>query len=410
MIESSLDLDLRLTSPDFIDDPYPVYKALRESEPVHWSNEWGVWVLTRYDDTDAILRDPQRYSNVGRFNALLDQLPPEVQPDVVPLRRHYSGGLIQSDPPDHTRLRTLVRQAFTPRVIEGYRERVQVIVDTLIEPFLDTGRVDIVMDVAYPLPVFVVSEILGAPTSDLSQVFRWTSDIGGLQATGGAREDKARRAAASIQEIEDYFRQIIVARRAKPGADLISSLIAAQDAGDRLNDAELISMCVTLLLAGHETTKNLVSNGILTLLRHPDQLAALRDEPSLLPTAVEEVLRFESPIQRGWRIVAVDTELRGHQLSAGQLVYYMFGSANRDPEQFPDPDRFDVRRRDNRHLAFGYGIHFCIGAPLARLEGSIAIGTILRKLPGLELREDRIEWGQSVHVRCPRHLVVGFSG
>lgn len=403
-------LDLRLSSPDFVKDPYPVYRALREADPVHWSDEWGVWVLTGYDDTNTVLRDPGRFSNVGRFSALLDQLPPEVQPDVVPLRQHYSSGLIQSDPPDHTRLRGLVRQAFTPRVIEAFRERVQDVVDGLIDPFIERAQVDIVMDLAYPLPVVVISQILGTPSSDLEQVFRWTVDIGGLQATGGAREDKARRAATAILEIEGYFAQIIADRRKHPGTDLISDLIAAQEAGDRLNDAEMVSMCVTLLLAGHETTKNLVSNGMLTLLRHPDQLAALRDDASLMPTAIEECLRYESPIQRGWRRVAVETELRGHAMTPGQLVYYMFGAANRDPDQFPDPERFDIRRQDNRHLAFGFGIHFCIGAPLARLEGAIAIATMLRRLGDMELREEQIEWGQSVHVRCPKHLLVGFDG
>jgi cytochrome P450 len=406
MIGSSL--DVRLASPAFVDDPYPVYRELRETDPVYWSDAWGVWVLTTYEDTSAVLRDPERYSSVGRFNALLDQLPPEVQPDLQPLRRHYSGGLIQSDPPDHTRLRALVRQVFTPRSIEQFRGRVQEVVDGLIDRFIDEGRSDVVMDLAYPLPVVVVSEILGAPSRDLEQVFAWTVDIGGLQATGGAREDKARRAATSIVEIEDYFGGIIAERRSRPTSDLISDLIAAQEAGDRLTDAELVSMCVTLLLAGHETTKNLVSNGILTLLRHPDQLTALRDDPSLSASAIEECLRFESPIQRGWRRMAVETELRGERLLPGQLVYYMFGAANRDPAQFPHPDRFDIRRADNRHLAFGYGIHYCIGAPLARLEGSIAIDTVLRRLPDLELREDQIEWGESVHVRCPKRLLVSF--
>lgn len=403
-------LDARLASEAFVDDPYPVYRELRETDPVHWSDEWGVWVLTTYEDTSAVLRDPHRFSSVGRFSALLDQLPPEVQPEVEPLRRHYSGGLIQSDPPDHTRLRALVRQVFTPRSIEQFRGRVQTVVDGLIDRFQDEHRFDIVMDLAYPLPVVVVSEILGAPSNDLQQVFRWTADIGGLQATGGAMEDKARRAATSIVEIEEYFGRIIAQRRSRPASDLISELIAAQEDGDRLSDAELISMCVTLLLAGHETTKNLVSNGILTLLRHPDQLAALRDDPGLSATAIEECLRFESPIQRGWRRVAVDTELRGNRLLPGQLVYYMFGAANRDPAQFPDPDRFDIRRPDNRHLAFGYGIHYCIGAPLARLEGSIAIDTVLRRLGNLELLEEQIEWGESVHVRCPKHLFVGSTG
>jgi cytochrome P450 len=406
MIETSL--DELLTSRDFVDNPYPTYRLLREQDPVHWSEAWGVWVLTRYEDTVAILRDPEHYSNVGRFSALLDQLPPEVQPDVLPLRKHYSSGLIQSDPPDHTRLRLLVRQAFTPRSIESYRGRIQEIVDRLLEPLRDSHQIDLVRDFAYPLPVFVVSEMLGAPTDDLERVFRWTTAIGGLQATGGAREDKARQAAEAIVEIEDYFDQIIAERRAHPTDDLISELIAAQDSGDRLSNAELISMCVTLLLAGHETTKNLISNGMLTLLGHRDQLAALRDDPLLVPTAVEECLRYESPIQRGWRRVAIDSEIDGREIKAGQLVYYMFGAANRDPEQFADPDRFDIRRANNRHVAFGYGIHFCVGAPLARLEGAVAIDTLARRFPSLELRQDVIEWGDSVHVRCPKQLAVGF--
>jgi cytochrome P450 len=407
MIESTL--DLRLSSPDFITDPYPLYDALREEDPVHWSDEWGVWVLTTYEDTSSVLRDPTHFSSVGRFSALLDQLPPEVQPDIARLRQHYSGGLIQSDPPDHTRLRSLIRLAFTPRVIEGYRDRIQSVVDGLIDPFMEASEFDAVMDFAYPLPVVVVSQILGVPSSDLNQVFRWTVDVGGVQATGGAKEEKARRASIAIGEIEDWFAEIISDRRRNPGTDLISDLIAAQDQGDRLNDAEMVSTCVTLMLAGHETTKNLVSNGLLTLLRHPDQLAALRDDPSLMSTAVEEVLRYESPIQRGWRRVAVETELRGKTLRPGELVYYMFGAANRDPAQFPDADRFDVRRQENRHLAFGFGIHFCVGAPLARLEGAIALQTALRRLKEIELREETIEWGQSVHVRCPRHLRVGFT-
>ena len=406
MIETSLD-DL-LTSRAFLEDPYPTYRLLREKDPVHWSDAWGVWVLTRYDDTITILRDAAQFSSVGRFSALLDQLPPEVQQDVEPLRRHYSSGLIQSDPPDHERLRLLVRQAFTPRTIAGYRERVQSIVDRLLEPLAETGEIDIVRDFAFPLPVFVVSEMLGAPTDDLERVFRWHKAIGGLQATGGAHEDRARSAAEAIVDIEDYFDRLVAERRAAPTADLISELIAAQESGDRLSQAELISMCVTLLLAGHETSKNLISNGTLSLLNHPDQRAALLDDPSLLPSTVEECLRYESPIQRGWRRVPADTEIDGRQIKAGQLVYYMFGAANRDPAQFPDPDRFDVRRADNRHVAFGFGIHFCVGAPLARLEGAVALDTLFRRFPSLELRQETIEWGDSVHVRCPRNLVVGI--
>lgn len=403
------EFDQLLDSPEFLLDPYPVYKRLRERDPVHWSSAWNVWLLTRYDDIITVLRDPTHYSNVGRFSALLDQLPPDIQAEVAPLRRHYSGGLIQSDPPDHTRLRGLLRQAFTPRVIEAMRDRVQSVVDNLIDRVVGEGRMDVVHDLAYPLPVIVVGTMLGVGDVDEDQLFKWTHDVGGLQATGGARAENARRATQSMVELEDYFREVVGVRRARPRDDLVSYMIAAQDGGDRLSDDELISNCITLLLAGHESTKNLIATGVLTLLRHRDQLEALRRDPSLLPSTVEECLRYESPIQRGWRIAARDTDVHGRTIRKGHLVYYMFGSANRDSEQFSDPDVFNIGRENNRHLAFGFGIHFCIGAPLARLEGPIAIETVLRRLPNLELLDPTVEWGDSVHVRGPKHLHVGFQ-
>jgi cytochrome P450 len=356
----------------------------------------------------AVLRDPAHYSNVGRFSVLLNQLPPDVQAEVAPLRRHYSGGLIQSDPPDHTRLRGLLRQAFTPRVIEAMHDRVQSVVDNLIDRVAGAWRMDVVHDLAYPLPVIVVGTMLGVGDVDEEQLFKWTYDVGGLQATGGANADKARRASESMVALEEYFHAVVAERRARPRDDLLSHMIAAQDGGDQLSDDELISNCVTLLLAGHESTKNLIANGILTLLRHPEQLSALKRDSSLLPSAVEECLRYESPIQRGWRRVAQDIEVHGKTIRKGQLVYYMFGSANRDAGQFPNPDTFDIERQNNRHLAFGFGIHFCIGAPLARLEAPIAIETVLRRLTNLELKEPTVEWGDSIHVRGPKTLEVLF--
>jgi cytochrome P450 len=402
------EIDQMLVSRQFLDDPYPVYKILRESDPVHWSDAWGVWLLTRYDDVVKVLRDPGHFSSVGRFSAFLDQLPADVQAEVAPLRRHYSGGLIQSDPPNHTRLRGLLRQAFTPRVIEGMRDHVQSVVNGLIDRVAGSGHMDVVNDLAYPLPVMVVSTMLGAGEVDHERLFRWTADIGGLQATGGARAENARRASESMVDIEEYFRGIVADHRATPRNDLVSHMIAAQDAGDQLTDDELISNCVTLLLAGHESTKYTITNGVLTLLRHPEQLNALKQDSSLLPTAIEEILRYESPIQRGWRLVAEDIDVHGRTIRKGQLVYYMFGAANRDPEQFPEPDNFDIGRQSNRHVAFGFGIHFCIGAPLARIEAPIAIETILRRLDDLELKESSVQWGDSVHVRGPKKLEIGF--
>lgn len=403
------EIDQMMVSRDFLDNPYPVYKILREADPIHWNDAWGVWLLTRYEDVITVLRDPDHYSSVGRFGVFLDQLPADVQAEVAPLRRHYSGGLIQSDPPNHTRLRGLLRLAFTPKIIEGMRDHIQSVVNGLIDRVAGSGRMDVVNDLAYPLPVMVVSTMLGAGAVDHDRLFRWTADIGGLQATGGARAENARRASESMVDIEEYFRGVIADHRANPRNDLVSHMIAAQDSGDQLTDDELISNCVTLLLAGHESTKYTITNGILTLLGHPEQMHALKENSSLLPTAIEEILRFESPIQRGWRLAAQDVEVRGRKIRKGQLVYYMFGAANRDPDQFPEPDRFDIERQSNRHLAFGFGIHFCIGAPLARIEAPIAIATMLRRLSHLELKEPTIQWGDSMHVRGPKRLEVGFQ-
>jgi cytochrome P450 len=389
-------------------DPYPVYRTMRVSDPVHWSREWGVWVLTRYDDTLAVLRDPARFSNASRYARFLDGLPADAQADVQPLRDHYAGGLIQSDPPDHTRLRALVRLAFTPRVIEGYRGRIQALVDELLAGRADT-EIELVREFAYKVPINVMCGILGVPAVDTDRIYTWNDDMMKLVSTGAADADAARLAARTIVEVESYFGDLVDDRRRHPGTDLTSSLIAAHDAGDSLSRSELISTCVTLLFAGHETTKNLIANGILALLRHPDQANLLRARPECLPTAIEECLRFESPIQRGWRRVMVDTEIHDRQLKAGDLVYYLFGAANRDPEHFSDPDEFDITRQENRHLAFGYGIHFCIGAPLARLEGSIAIDTLLNRFPRLEIVGEGISWGASLHVRCPARLPLRLS-
>jgi cytochrome P450 len=299
-----------------------------------------------------------------------------------------------------------VRSAFTPRTIEAYRPQVQAITDRLVSAAAQKGEFDVVRDIAYPLPVYVICSILGAPTEDLDWFYGVTRGLADLQATGGADAQHARRAVAAVDQIEGFFGDVVDDHRRNRRDDLVTALIDAHDQGQRLSREELITTCVTLALAGHDTTKNLIANGLLTLLRHPDQLSRLRAGPERIETALEECLRFESPIQRGWRRVARDTELGGRLMREGQLVYYMFGAANRDPEQFPEPDRFDIERADNRHVAFGYGIHFCIGAPLARLEGSVAIDALVATDP--ELRQDVVTWMDSVHLRCPTQLRMAF--
>jgi cytochrome P450 len=399
--------DERLESPDFLRDPFPTYRAMREQQPVYWSEAWGVWVLTRYDDVIAVLREPNRFSNAGRFAKFLDSLPESVQEDVVPLRKHYASGMIQSDPPHHTRLRDLVRLAFTPRVVEGLRERV----DALVTELLDTvrsDRFDLVEALAFPLPLMVISALLGVPATDRGRILVWSHDINDLQATGAAATERARRASRSMLEIESYFRDLCAERRAEPRDDLISTMLAAQQDSDRLTEAEMINMCVTFLIAGHETTKLLLGSAVQTLFSHPDQLRALKNDPAMYALAIEEVMRFESPIQRGWRLMADDAVIHGQQIRAGQLVFMMFGAANRDPSRFDDPERFDISRSTNRHLAFGYGVHFCIGAPLARLEAPIALKLLFERFPKLRLLEGS-EITPSIHMRGPRTLPVGVD-
>ena len=370
------DLDAMLGSRAFIEDPYSVYAELRRRDPIHWSDTWGVWVVTRYDHTMEVFRTPSVFSNAGRFSALLS---PQAQVDAAAIARNNASGMLQSDPPDHTRLRALVRMAFTPRVIEGLRGRIHEVVNSMLDELLPAGHMDVIKDFAHVLPLTVICELMGIPPEDRGVFFEWGADLSGFQATGGARLENARRAALAVEKLEDYFNRLCNERRAHPREDLISYMVRAQVAGDRLSQDELINMSVNLLFAGHDTTRSLIGNALVTLLRHPTDTNELRRDDSAWPTAIEECLRYESPVQRGWRRMASNHDFHGNPLKKGQLVFMMLGAANRDPAQFPDSDRFDVNRRDNRHVAFGYGIHFCIGAPLARLARAICRASLARQ-------------------------------
>jgi cytochrome P450 len=300
-----------------------------------------------------------------------------------------------------------VRIAFTPRVVERLRSRVDAIVNDLVTQVEPNGSMDVIKDVAEPLPLMVISELLGVPRADASQFVVWASDIASFQATGSAQLDNALRASRAVENIEQYFSRVCEERRAALGDDLISLMVSARDAEDQLTNDELINMCANFLLAGHETTRSLIGNGLLTLLTHPAQLDKLRANPQLITEAIEECLRFESPVQRGWRRVASDITVAGQDIKAGQLVFLMLGAANRDPQHFNEPDEFDVQREDNRHLAFGYGIHFCIGAPLARLEAPIALWTLINRFPKLRLNGD-VRWNQNIHARGLQSLGVSW--
>ncbi|HUI27675.1 MAG TPA: cytochrome P450 [Candidatus Kryptonia bacterium] len=382
-------------SPEFRADPYPHYRRLRAEDPVHFVEVPGLWLLTRYADVVAALRD-ERLS-AERFQLTF----PELQASA--LISSLSRMMLLRDPPNHTRLRLLVSKAFTPRVVERLRSRVELIVDELIDAVAPAGRMELMRDIAGPLPVIVIAELLGLPLHDREQLKRWSDALvtvadGSLALAGFASAEQ------SAAEFKEYLAGVLAQRRADPRADLISALLAARERDDRLDDDELFATCVLLLIAGHETTTNLIGNGVLTLLRHPDQLAQLRDDPSLIRTAIEELLRFESPVQLTSRVAAVDCDMGGQSVRKGQEVCLVLAAANRDPARFVDPDRLDIARDDNEHVAFGHGLHFCLGAALARLEGQIAIQTIVGRLPHLRLATDSIAWREGLMLRGLQQL------
>ena len=401
IVSEMADIDFNPMDPEFLADPYPTYHRLRAEDPVHWS-PLGFWVLTRYEDVVAVLRDLRAAKEaIASFIAARFGIP-------VPVGMGLS--MLDRDPPDHTRLRGLVSKAFTPRVVEGLRPRIQQIVDGLIERAEARGSMDLIEEFAYPIPVVVICEMLGVPVEDHERFKRWSLDIArGLDAIMLPPDSEvALRSGASRRALADYFRELIAERRASPRGDMLSGLIAAEEAGDKLSEDELLATCILLLVAGHETTVNLIGNGTHALLRHPGELRRLRENPGLIGTAIEELLRYDGPVQRTARIPTEDVTIGGRTIAKGEMVMPFIGAADRDPAHFPDPDRLDITRTDNRHIAFGWGIHFCLGAPLARVEGQIAINTLLQKLPKLALATDKPEYRQSLTLRGLAALPVSF--
>jgi pimeloyl-[acyl-carrier protein] synthase len=386
--------------PEFHENPYPFYARLRSKDPVYRS-PMGFWVVTRYDDVVTVLRDPC-FGRAG-FHPMLAAIQTRgATPDPLP------PSMLFQDPPDHTRLRALVSQAFTPRVVEAMRPHIQDIVDRLLDRVVPTGTMDIIEDLAYPLPVTVICEMLGVPVNDQATIRQWSADLArSLDAIGPQADVEVQeRGVRARHALAEYFRAQIPERRRQPRTDLLSALIAAEDQGGRRTERELRAMCVLLFVAGHETTVNLIGNGMLALLRHPDEHRRLRADPALTPSAVEEFLRYDSPVQRTARIPSADVEIDGHTIQQGAMVVAAIGAANRDPAQFVDADRLDIARRDNRHVSFGFGIHFCLGAPLARLEAQVAIGTLIRRAPHLKAVSDALEWRESSTLRGLKALPV----
>jgi cytochrome P450 len=390
--------------PAFLADPYPVFHKLRAAAPV-FKAPFGRWFITRYDDTQVLLRDRRFGKDYNNPDALMQRFGPTAlqEPAVVELTHM----MLMRDPPDHTRLRGLVTKAFTARRIEAMRARVQDLTDCLLDKVIPLGRMDAIRDLAYPLPVMVICEMLGIPEEDQARFVTGSASGGALLNPTPPTRAELDNANRGTLESGAYFEALFDKRRREPGDDLISQLVQAEEAGDRLTTAELRANVGLLFAAGHETTVNLVGNGFLSLLRHPDQWRMIRENPSLIPNAIEEILRFESPVQAVARTAAEPIELSGVTLEPHAIVVSLVGAANRDPTVFENPDRFDISRKDLRPLSFGGGIHFCLGAQLARIEAAVVFETVLRRLPDLRLVEpERPKWRSSFTLRGVTELPV----
>ncbi len=377
-------------SSEMAQDPYPTYAKLRGRDPVHRSRLMDAWVFSRFADVDAILRDHRHFSSDPRKRVASGRrasLPNVEEPSMLFL-----------DPPDHTRLRALVNKAFTPRAVAALEPHIRELMTTLLDAVDDPAAFDLMEAVAKPLPVIVIAEMLGIPPEDRAQFAVW-SDQRARILEPTLSPDERETADAAMRSLDEYLMPIISARRVDPKDDIISALAQAEEEGDKLTEREVLIMLRLLLVAGNETTTNLIGNGVLALLRHPDQLAALREDPGLIPSAVEELLRFDSPVQVDVRSVLDDCEVNGFRVRRGDNVVTLLGAANRDPDRFEAPDRLDVRRGDQNHLSFGRGIHHCLGAPLARLEGRVVLQALIDRFSSLRLLEDRPAFRSSVALR-----------
>jgi cytochrome P450 len=368
-------------------DPYPFYRRLRAEAPVGQIPGVGIWYFTRYADCEAILRDA-RWSNDDRKSTLYQQVV-AARAAEVPEYLERLRPFIFLDPPDHTRLRGLVSTAFTARVIERLRPRINELVAELLDAATARGRLEVVADLAHPLPVVIISELLGVPPDDQSRFRGWSKEMAAaLDPELMVPPDVLQRRVAIMQEFSEYFERLIAERRRRPADDLLSALVAVEDQGDSLSEDELLATLILLLVAGHETTVNLIGNGVLALLRHPDQLARLRRDPSLVKNAVEEVLRWDAPVQLDGRTALEDIDVGGVTVPRGNQAIVVIAAANRDDAHVADGDTFDITRPDIRHLSFAFGPHYCLGAPLARAEAQVAIAGVIERYPNLRLPAD----------------------
>ena len=394
-------------------DPIAFYAHLREQGPLtylaNFSELGGAWIATNYDDVITILKDPRFIRDRQKLLAPEHGQGSPAQGTFVQRTFAWRRDMLMVDPPDHTRLRSLVSKVFTPRMIEHLRPRIQQIADELLDAVQDQGKMDLIIDFAYLLPITVISEMLGIPVKDRAQFRVWTQALINLPETVQPGVEDAR--VAVVEEFLGYIKTLLAEKREHPANDVISGLVQAEDEGDKLNEQEVISTVFILIVAGHETTVNLIGNGTLALLQHPDQLRLLQNDPSLIPSAVEELLRYTAPVTLATpRWASEDVTLHDQVIRKGDMVFVSLIGADSDPQHFADPATLNLTREENQHLAFGKGIHYCLGAPLARLEGQIAFSTLLHRLPHLQLavEPERLVWTRTPILRGLKSLPVTF--
>ncbi|MBX7123473.1 MAG: cytochrome P450 [Opitutaceae bacterium] len=401
-------LDRLLVSDEIMVDPYPIYRRLRETAPVFWSDTWNAWVVSRFDDVGESLRDKENLSNENRQGLLFSGLSEEEREKLAPLRHYFAQkDVIGSDPPDHTRMRALVQKAFTPKTIASLEGRIRKLAESLIGAAC-SGKCpfDFVHEVAHPLPVILIAELLGAPVEDRPLFKRWSADILAFQGTGVTTFGPAMVSQTALMELFAYMNRLIDERRMRPQDDIITVLALAEENGRGFSRDELLATCNTLLTAGHETTTNLLGNLVHLLLSHPEQWTALKGNPTLIGPAIDEALRFEAPKQRNFRRVKKAHVFTGVPFDENEMVFQLIGSANRDPARIEAPDVFNIHRTKIDHFSFGSGIHFCLGAPLAKLEARVVLETLIARCPGIRLVPGSLKWQERVQFRGPRSLVL----
>ncbi len=399
----------------FLSNPYPIYRALRQAGPLHWNEEFcgGAWLLTEYADVASVLRDP-RFS-VRRAGGWANSSGPEALTELREFKRIFSRSLLFVDAPQHTRLRQVMNAGFKPAALQALAPQIQTLVDRLLDKVIAAGAAttfapfDFMGDFARPLPALVIAAMLGIDGADRAEFVAWSDDIADFIGSPTPTIEIARRAQTSLIAMNEYFRGLLPQRRVQPADDLISQLILAEASGGIITTKELLAQCCTLLFAGHETTRNLLGNGMLALLQHQQQWQFLQQNPALLPSALKELLRFDSPVQYSGRRLNVDVEMHGRLMKKGDLVIPLIGAANRDPAKFTAPDTLDISRNQGAHLSFGYGPHVCIGATLTYMEAEIALRCVMRRLPELQLVGGTQSWGRNAVYRSLNALPLRFS-